>query len=297
VKRQALITVANAIVSVVTAERAAELNRLGLRSTLELLDLTTRRQKLGSGTMLDIVRANQNVNAAKQTLVTGDESLRQAREALGLAMGFGEAWSVTSNISLNDISKTIGQICKPASPDQRTDVLVAKENLVIGERGVTNAKLAYAPTATLSSTLGVSGSIGTGAPDPIGQWSIEGVLTVPIWDGNFKYGQVKVAKSAAEEARARVDAAVRESNIESVQSVRGVQVSESTRLLQEQARDLAEENARLAKIAYAAGTETSFDLVDSNTKARQAELNLAVAEFEVVKAKIAALLANANCAY
>ena len=49
--------------------------------------------------------------------------------------------------------------------------------------------------------------------------------------------------------------------------------------------------------AYEAGTGTSFELVDTAQKARQAELDLTVKEFDVVRARLAALLANANCKY
>ena len=52
-----------------------------------------------------------------------------------------------------------------------------------------------------------------------------------------------------------------------------------------------------AERAFAAGAGTSFDLVDAGRNERNAELDLTVKEFEVIKARIAALLATANCNY
>ena len=86
-KRTIAQSVANDIIAVVTAERVAELNRVGLRQSLSRLDLTVRKQRLGAATGLDVVRVQQDVESARTTLVTGDESLRKAREALGLAVG------------------------------------------------------------------------------------------------------------------------------------------------------------------------------------------------------------------
>ena len=62
-------------------------------------------------------------------------------------------------------------------------------------------------------------------------------------------------------------------------------------------RDLAKEQSRLSLVAFEAGTGTSFDLVTSQQLARQAELQFVVAEFNVVKAKIEAMLAAANCKF
>jgi outer membrane protein TolC len=87
-RRRVLITnVASAIVSVFTAERVSEINRVGLKTSLERLELTRRRTRLGSGTRLDVVRAEQDVTLATNTIIQGDEALRKAREALGIAMG------------------------------------------------------------------------------------------------------------------------------------------------------------------------------------------------------------------
>jgi hypothetical protein len=45
------------------------------------------------------------------------------------------------------------------------------------------------------------------------------------------------------------------------------------------------------------GTGTSFDLVDTAKAQRAAELDLAVKEFQVIQAKLTAVLANSNCTY
>ena len=60
-------------------------------------------------------------------------------------------------------------------------------------------------------------------------------------------------------------------------------------------RDIAAESARLSKVAFVNGSGTSFDLVDTARRQREAEIDLAIKEFEVVRAKIASFLAEANC--
>src|SRR5271165_3353424 len=100
-KRTLALSVANQIVAVVTAERSAEINRVGLRVALEQLEITNRKRALGAANGLDVVRAQQNAANARAALVSGDESLRQAREALGLAIGIPEETGVAHDVNID----------------------------------------------------------------------------------------------------------------------------------------------------------------------------------------------------
>lgn len=292
-KRTAIAVAANAIVSVVTSERIAEVNRVGLRSALERLELTKRKKRLGSGTDLDIVRAEQDATSARGTLVSGDESLRKARESLGQLFNSTDAYGVPTSFSLNDIEQAMKSACHPDKVDNRTDVLAAKSDLKVAERGVTDVKLQYAPTVSLSSTLSVSSQAQSGANQ--GSWSISALLTVPIWDGGARYGAAKVAAVQVEEAKVKVDQTVVGATIESNQAQRSITVADQAKAISEKARDLAKETARLSQIAFETGSGTSLDLVTSGQALRQAEIDLAVKELEVVRSKIAALLALSKC--
>jgi outer membrane protein TolC len=294
-RRVILGAVADGIVAVVTAERVAEINRVGLRSALERLELMNRRIRLESGTKLDVVRAEQDVALARNEVVGGDESVQAAREALGLALGSKEAYGVPAQFSLGQLERSAREACTTGKPEDRSDVQAARSELEVAERGVTDAKLAYAPTADVSSTAAVS-------PDPIigdkhYSWSIQARLTVPIWDGGIRYGEARSARAAVGQSKARLDATRRTASIELTQAMRSVQVAEQLRVLAEKRRDLAKESARLSQVAFDAGSATSFELVEAAQAARQAELNLVVREFDVVKAKITALLASSSCSY
>lgn len=295
-KRTVFAGVANSIVTVFTTERVAELNRTGLRSALERLDLTRRQFKLGNGTRLDVLRAEQDAATARATLVSGDESLRQAREALGLALGFNDAYGVPPSIKLDDIEQTVRQVCAPGPLDDRADIKQARNDIEIAKRGITDAWLAFSPTAALSSTASITNSSPTPSGHP-GSWNIQALLTIPLWEGGARYGAIRIAKANAEESKLKLEAALRGATIGVAQAVRSVIVAEQSRQVSESTRDLAREAARLAQRAYEVGTGTSFDLVDTAQKQRAAELDLAVKEFQVIQAKLSALLAASNCTY
>mgnify|MGYP000887163642 CR=1 FL=1 len=285
--------VAAAIVSVVTAERIAETNRVGLRAALERLVLQKRRLELGSGTTLDVVRFEQDVVLARATLIQGDEDLRQAREALGLALGSVEPYGVSPNISINEIEGTITRICAGGSLESRADIQSIMKEKEIAERSVTDADLRYAPTAEVSTTATYSSQDLVG--DKNYAWSVQGLLTIPIWDGGERYGARRSALAVVRQQEERLDAAMRSAKVEVTQAQRSVTVANDALTVAKRARELAAETDRLSQRAFEAGAGTSFDLVDASRRLREAELSLAVRELEMVRAKITALLATASC--
>lgn len=316
-RRRLLITnVASAIVSVFTAERVSEINRIGLKTSLERLELTRRRARLGTATRLDVVRAEQDVTLATNTIIQSNEALRKAREALGLAMGADEPYGVSPNISLNAIENSVRTMCKVGKPEDRADIRAAQQQLEINKRQLTETRLGFLPTANVELT----GSTGTNhrstnyvfppEADPAlvakfppqeqptnrnYAWSIRAVISIPIFDGGVRYGETAVNRAVKEQQEVRVEAATRQARLEITQANRAVEVAEQARANSESGRDLAKETARLTQVAYEAGTATSFELVDASRRQRETELDLVVKEFDVLKAKIAALLAAAVC--
>ena len=293
VRRTILTAVANAIVGVVTAERVAEINRLGLKTSLERLELTQRRSRLGSGTRLDVVRAEQDVTTARAQIVTGDESLRQAREALGLSLGSTEAFGVLPSISIDGVEEALRDACKPGTPETRPDVLSARASVEVAERTVKEAKLGFSPTANVSTSMSYSSEQLQNTLHYA--WSIQGVLAIPIWDGGARYGEIRAAKANAESQRQKLEGTRRQATLDTVQSLRSVDVAEQARVQSAATRDLARESSRLTQAAYESGAATSFELVDAGRQLRAAELDLVLKEFGVVKGRMAALLAAATC--
>lgn len=294
-RRTALTAIAEAIISVISAERVAEINRFGYKTALTRLALTRRKLLLGSATRLDVLRLEQDAQSAKASAITGDEGVLRAREALGLTFNSDEAYGVAQGFSLNEMEGTLKSACPKGSVDQRPDVRAAQVDLEIAQRGVTDNKLAFAPAASVQSSVGV-----TSQPisNPITfSWSIQAVLTIPLWDGGARYGAMRIAQTAEEEQKARLSAALQGAKVELSQTQRAVLVAEQARSVAEEQRKLALETETLSQKAFESGAGTSFDLVDAAQKARAAEIDLARKELDLVRTRMSALLAaSARCA-
>ena len=311
-RRVLAASVANALVAVISSERVAELNRVGLRGSLERLALTRRRAELGVANSLDVLRLEQDVNAARATIVTGDENLRQSREALGLALGEPDAYGVPRDLNLDAFARESAQACgKVDAVEERSDVLVARERVEQARRSHRDVELQFYPTVDLRSNYSLTiqpfftvfgGSNGiprqtVDTTNTLHAWTIAGVLTWNIFDGGVRYAQLRDTQIQVEQAEARVEQARRNASIEVKRTIRGVEVAEQSRKVAEQSRVLSQETERLARVSFELGRGTSLELVDAARQLRQAEVQLALREFELVQAKIRALLALSNCEY
>jgi multidrug efflux system outer membrane protein len=293
-KRVLSFALANAVVRVVTAERLSEINRIGLRAALERLTLAKRRVALGAGNALDTVRADQDVSVTRATVVTGDETLRQAREALGLALGSTEAWGVRSDVDLSNVESTARSTCTILDRvEDRADIASAQTRTQVAQRNIDDVWLQFAPTVNLVSTVRAA-STSVENLDHV-SWTIAGVLTVPFFDGGARYGALRDTRAQADETEQILEASRRTATVEVIQAKRSVEVAEESRRVAEQARDLARETERLSRVSFAAGTGTSLDLIESGRRLRESESQLALQEFTLVQARIAALLSLSRC--
>jgi outer membrane protein TolC len=294
-ERLILATVADNIVSVVTAERLAEISRVSLRSSLATLELTKRRSELGAASSLDVLRTEREVSLNRAQVVGADEALRRAREDLGMSLGEPVPWSVTPDIHLDSLAKDAKSLCVLVGDvNQRADVQAASMNAEVAARAKTSADYKIAPTVDFVSDLTYTTQKPTANNEHV-QWTIGALLTVPFYDGGSRYGTRQQAEAGAEIARQELSQVKRQAQLDVAQASRSVGVALSNLEVSQKTRDIARETARLAQVGFENGSGTSFDLVDTARSYREAEIDLAIKEFQVIRAQIAALLAQANC--
>jgi multidrug efflux system outer membrane protein len=293
-KRTIATSVANDIIGVITAERVAELNRNGLKQSLERLDLTVRKQRLGAATGLDVVRAQQDVESARTTLVTGDESLRKARESLGLAVGIPTEVGVPRDIQVGGLEHDAVNSCRPAATiDERSDIRAARAKVNYQDRLVTDVWLQFLPVFVAQTSV-TTISYPTGiVPEP--EWNIQGVLSWTLFDGGTRYGNLRSQRAQLDQANQALESQRRQALIQVEQAKRAVTVAEDQLRVADRARALAVQLDVLTQAAYREGQFTSLDLVTAASARRQAEINYALDEFNLVSARVAAILALANC--
>ncbi|ABF88240.1 efflux transporter, HAE1 family, outer membrane efflux protein [Myxococcus xanthus DK 1622] len=293
-RRQLTSALAQSLVLVAAQERMAEVNRVNLRTALERLALTERRFELGAGTRLDVVRVQQDTETARNLVVLGDETLRKARETLGLVLGIPRGVGLVRGVQLETLLQHSRRDCQQLeSLDRRADIAVARSRRTLAERQVSEVKARYAPTLALTSTtlaLTVEEGFVT-----VPVWNIGASLVLPFWDGGAREGQLRQTRAGVEVAKQGLVELERTASVEVLQARRAVEVADAAARIAGRGRALAEENDRLTRRSFEVGTGTSLELIQTASDLRQAELLLVVREFELEQARVAAFLTEAAC--
>jgi outer membrane protein, multidrug efflux system len=294
-RRQLAAATVDAILATLAAERVADLNRVGLRTALERLVLTQTRLKYAQGIALDVDRAQQDVAAARVVLINGDEQLRQSRESLGFVLGSSSPIAPPSDMDLDAFERAVAATCHLNEDiERRPDIVAARARVDVAQRLIRDAELMTAPTLGVQSQLAYNSEVAFG---PLTTWSVSGVIIVPFYDGGARYGMLRDNRAAADQAQQALVAARLSAVVASARAHRAVGVTAAARDQARQQRDLSARVDQRTRDGYAHGLGTSLDLVTSAQALRQAEINLAVLEFQVAEARANAVLANAECVY
>ncbi|MFE8599251.1 TolC family protein [Archangium violaceum] len=294
VQRRLTQGLARALVATVAAERAAELNRVGLRQAHERAALTQRSFELGAATQLDVVRVRQDVEVAREALVAGDEQLRRTREALGLALGADHGVGVIPSFQLEGLVAATRATCSPLETlGERPDLAASRTQLESARESRQQASAGYLPTLGLQSTaFGLTTDPGFGR---LATWNIAAVLSVPLFEGGLRAGLVRERQGVEKQAAEALERARRDVSLEAARGRRGVEVAESLVKTAAAALELAGKTDQLTRRAFEVGRGSSLELVQSGAALRRAELTLALREFELVQARLDAFLTEARC--
>ena len=121
------------------------------------------------------------------------------------------------------------------------------------------------------------------------------MLSVPLWEGGAREGLVRERAGAQAQAAASLESTRRSVSFEVVRARRGVSVAEALVKSAAEARALAERTDQLTRRSFEMGRASSLELVQTAAALRQADITLATREFELVQARLDAVLTEATC--
>lgn len=293
VRRRVGLSLSRAAAGIYASDKLARGNRVSLDLALQRLGLTKKQLAAGIGDLRDLVRAQQDVAASRAVIAPADENLVQAEEGLGALLGIAGPVGVSAEFDALE-KEVLGFCGAPTSDKDRIDVAIAKKQIVVAERNVDDITLKFFPTLTAQASVGEGGPAFNG-PWSSG-WSVGATLSVPLFDGGVRYGEKRDRVALVEEAKARAVQTEVAALVERAQARRAIDVAIAAQVAAKEARDLAAEADRLAKLAYAGGVGTNFDLIDAGRRLREAEVTLVVRDLDVVTARLALPFVEGSCA-
>jgi outer membrane protein TolC len=281
-----------AVLEVQNAHAASVLTRGSYKESLERVAFAQKKVEAGDGTVLDLLRMQQDAESARANLVSSDEALRRSYERLGLALGVMDSVSLkTMNLDLN--AMVHGACKRRGTGTERPDVEAAKKRLEAAQERLRSVRWALAPTLDVSGYLsqfvaGNESSLGV---------SVFGLLSVPIFDGGAIYGRRRAAEGQEAQALAQWETLRREATFSRQSAERDVESSERVREARQSGKVLALAAEEMARSTHASGWVTTFELITAAAQRRQAEREWLQAEFDTQRAKIVEWVSASTCTW
>jgi outer membrane protein TolC len=298
--RHALLgTLSSTLLGVVAAQRVADRNRAGLAAALERLHMTERLVELGRATALDLARFTQDLYEVQGAVVSGDEALWQAREALGSAFGLGEPVSVAPGFEPSAFLRDArASGCEPLSAlSERAQLRAAQGRERRAEAALSATRSAYLPELQLSTSY--SAIHAPLAPETDAEWiqnvGVTASLAWTVFDGGQRRANMRAAHAELTQAQAEHRARGIAAQTEYRRAQRLVIVARTNLEIATHNLDAAQRADALSRKAFELGNASALEGVDAAKRLRTAEITLALRGIELAGAQIRAHMALAQC--
>jgi outer membrane protein len=284
VRRQVGLSAARAYLGVLAGRRTTEVSRSAVELARARLEFSQARLKAGVGNALDAARAEQLLAAGEAQLESAFTGLARAREALGIATGSEGPLEAAGDPALAAPPPAAG-----AGEERRADVAAARARLEAAAVAPRSRWAAWLPS--LVATAQATHLNPPVAPSPWEGWQVQLVLSLPLFEGGLRTGQLRERNAIEREAATQLDATLRQARSEVRVAVEAVQHQEAAlgaaRRAAEQARSVLSMTSR----AYEAGASNSLDLTTAQQQSRDADLAMVIAEDQVRQARLDLLAA------
>jgi outer membrane protein TolC len=270
IRDRLLLATAQAYWVAVVNRELVDIRENHVHSSSEHRDLAKARLDAGDGLRIDVIRAETELESARQDLLAARLALDNARDALGTLTGLGGLPMPAEPPALEPPEVSAGAL--EALTAQRADVRAAQAGVALADRLVDVAWMQFLPA------LGVGAQVGylLSEPPDLGssdrsRWAALITLTVPLYSQS-RYADLEARRAALRQAQARADDARRNAGLEARKARRDYLSAVASSQIAEHQATLAREGLALVESAYANGASTSLDVSDAQRALRNAEL-------------------------
>jgi outer membrane protein TolC len=272
----------------VAQRRVVEVNERARATAKAHAEFMRTRVEGGVGNRLDLVRAQQQLATTEAQVQQAYSGLARVEEALGVFL--------TVDAPVESAEEPV-LAAPPSLADglgearaKRADVALGRERVTAADHAVRDNWTDYSPYL-----VAIGQPFYQNPPSltqPLTGWQAQLVLTLPLYDGGLRYGQAKERDVNAAEARAQLDATLRQAQSDVRTAFETMRRADDALAASREAAKLAEQALELATLAYRAGATTNIEVIDAERAARDAETAVAMAEGAARAARLDLLSAS-----
>ncbi len=279
------------------ALRFADQERRLVRDTVaayrETLALTERRFQAGDVAELDLARVQTEVASTEADAIALDRRRAELENALAVLLG-----ESASSFKLAERSEPVTLPAVPgglpsAMLARRPDVAAAQRSLLAAQARVGVAQAAWFPSLTLTANGGyASPELSDVFKWSARAWSVDALLSLPLFDGGRRQAGVDNAKAGLDLAMAGYRQQLLQALREVEDSLAGLQLLARQSQVQEDAVRSATRATALSDARYRNGFISQLDLLDarrSELRNRRSALQVQAAQYQFTVGLIRAL--------
>jgi outer membrane protein, multidrug efflux system len=257
------------------AEMSISKNTLASRH--ESLRLVQIRQKGGTTSMMDVRQSEELVYAAAATIPDLERRIEQQENFISILLGRNPA----------PVKRGAGLTEQPLLPEvpaglpsslieRRPDIQSTEQQLVAANARIGVAKAAYYPQITLTANGGFQSSALTSLfTGPAGLWSFGGQLLQPVFTAGKIRSNVRLTEAQEQELVLRYQQSIQTAFREVSDSLVAYRKNQEFRYQQELLTGAAQDATHLADVRYRGGVTSYLEVLDSDTRYFDAQINLA----------------------
>jgi multidrug efflux system outer membrane protein len=257
-----------------------QITRNTIAAQEDSVKLTNLRVDHGVATKLDVLQAQQVLDAANAQIPDLERQIAQEENAISILLG-NYAQAVPRGRPL--VEQPFPPEVPPGLPsslmERRPDIREAEQILVAANAEIGVAKAQFFPQISLTGpgggAFGRSSAFSGLMSSQLGIWSYGAQVSQPIFTGGALRGNLRLAESQHQQALIAYRQAIQHAFGDVSDALIGYQKFHQVRVRQEDTVADLQESVRLSNMRYKGGTTTYLEVLDGQRSLFSAELTLA----------------------
>jgi outer membrane protein TolC len=279
------LTVTKAYYNLLVAQRKYATAQQALDEAQRFLTISQQLERGGEVAHSDVVKSQLQQNSQTQVLREVQLAMDTARLELAVLLfrDFNQNFQIVDDLNLAPALPSLEE-ARTMAARENPDLRAAMSGLRGAELDVRIARQSFLPSLSVDVDYGIEANAvllrsiyvadPAHGPVPTLGYSLNAVLTLPVWDWGARKSKLQQAEFKREQANVELSAAQREFVKNLQAAYREAETARAQRDLLRQAADLASENLRLNNLRYRAGEATVLEIVDAQNSQIQARNGL-----------------------
>lgn len=285
-RAQLILRVTEAYADFLAAQALEELARQSVERVQVVLKTAKARLEAGVAPRFDVLRAEAELAAAQEQLLTAQNAVTLARAALNQLLGRPtdaplELVPLPEPITPSSAEVLRSDIFLTQALAYRPELQSADAQIQAAQERVNFAKADKNPLLLLSSNYQRQTATGFASDY---SWSVNLVVQFPLFDSGRRESVLREQEALLQQALAQREQLQRQIALEVEQAVRSYQVALQRLNTARAALASAEEAFRLARVRYEAGVGTQVEVLDAQVALTRARANEVQALYDAHKA-------------